>query len=80
MSPRSPIQGGGRQHTLDQTLSETDKIIRKILDVSTVDWGIEATLVEMQSLVEIGVGKNTTVAFPRPADDHHRRSRLLPAP
>jgi regulator of protease activity HflC (stomatin/prohibitin superfamily) len=30
------------QHTLDQTLSETDKInldIRKILDVSTVEWG-----------------------------------------
>jgi regulator of protease activity HflC (stomatin/prohibitin superfamily) len=30
------------QHTLDQTLSETDKInldIRAILDVTTVDWG-----------------------------------------
>src|SRR6202050_3039118 len=30
------------QHSLDQTLSETDKInldIRKILDVSTVEWG-----------------------------------------
>jgi regulator of protease activity HflC (stomatin/prohibitin superfamily) len=116
------------QHTLDQTLSETDKInldIRKILDVSTVEWGVEVTLVELkdiqlpdsmkramarqaeaerekrakiisaegeslaaaalgeasdtmmahplalqlrnlQSLVEIGVDKNTTVVFPAP--------------
>ncbi|MDQ2881728.1 MAG: SPFH domain-containing protein [Actinomycetota bacterium] len=116
------------QHTLDQTLSETDKInldIRKILDVTTVGWGVEVTLVELkdiqlpdsmkramarqaeaerekrakiisaegeslaaaalgdasdtmmahplalqlrnlQSLVEIGVDKNTTVVFPAP--------------
>ena len=116
------------QHTLDQTLSETDKInldIRKILDVTTVDWGVEVTLVELkdiqlpdsmkramarqaeaerekrakiinaegeslaaaalgdasdimmkhplalqlrnlQSLVELGVDKNTTVVFPAP--------------
>jgi regulator of protease activity HflC (stomatin/prohibitin superfamily) len=116
------------QHTLDQTLSETDKInldIRKILDVTTIDWGVEVTLVELkdiqlpdsmkramarqaeaerekrakiinaegesmaaaalgdasdimmahplalqlrnlQSLVEIGVDKNTTVVFPAP--------------
>ena len=116
------------QHTLDETLSETDKInldIREILDVTTVDWGVEVTLVELkdiqlpdsmkramarqaeaerekrakiinaegeslaaaalgdasdtmmahplalqlrnlQSLVEIGVDKNTTVVFPAP--------------
>jgi regulator of protease activity HflC (stomatin/prohibitin superfamily) len=116
------------QHSLDQTLSETDKInldIRKILDGSTVEWGVEVTLVELkdiqlpdtmkramarqaeaerekrakiisaegeslaaaalgdasdimmahplalqlrnlQSLVEIGVDKNTTVVFPAP--------------
>jgi regulator of protease activity HflC (stomatin/prohibitin superfamily) len=116
------------QHTLDQTLAETDKInldIRKILDVATVAWGVEVTLVELkdiqlpesmkramarqaeaerekrakiinaegeslaaaalgdasdtmmahplalqlrnlQSLVEIGVDKNTTVVFPAP--------------
>ena len=116
------------QHTLDQTLSETDAInldIRSILDVATVDWGVEVTLVELkdiqlpdsmkramarqaeaerekrakiinaegeslaaaalgdasdtmmahplalqlrnlQSLVEIGVDKNTTVVFPAP--------------
>jgi regulator of protease activity HflC (stomatin/prohibitin superfamily) len=116
------------QHTLDETLSETDSInkdIREILDVSTLDWGVEVTLVELkdiqlpdsmkramarqaeaerekrakiinaegesmaaaalgdasdimvahplalqlrnlQSLVEIGVDKNTTVVFPAP--------------
>jgi regulator of protease activity HflC (stomatin/prohibitin superfamily) len=116
------------QHTLDETLSETDRInldIREILDVTTVDWGVVVTLVELkdiqlpdsmkramarqaeaerekrakiinaegesmaaaalgdasdtmmahplalqlrnlQSLVEIGVDKNTTVVFPAP--------------
>jgi regulator of protease activity HflC (stomatin/prohibitin superfamily) len=116
------------QHTLDETLSETDTInkdIREILDVSTVEWGVQVTLVELkdiqlpdsmkramarqaeaerekrakiinaegeslaaaalgdasdtmmehplalqlrnlQSLVEIGVDKNTTVVFPAP--------------
>jgi regulator of protease activity HflC (stomatin/prohibitin superfamily) len=116
------------QHTLDETLSETDRIngdIRQILDVTTLDWGVEVTLVELkdiqlpdtmkramakqaeaerekrakiinaegeslaatalgvasdvmmahpvalqlrnlQSLVEIGVDKNTTIVFPAP--------------
>jgi regulator of protease activity HflC (stomatin/prohibitin superfamily) len=116
------------QHTLDETLSETDQInldIRGILDVATLDWGVEVTLVELkdiqlpdsmkramarqaeaerekrakiiaaegealaanalgtasdimmqhpvalqlrnlQSLVELGVDKNTTVVFPAP--------------
>ncbi|HVV22479.1 MAG TPA: slipin family protein [Pseudonocardiaceae bacterium] len=116
------------QHTLDETLSETDKInldIRRILDVTTTEWGVEVTLVELkdiqlpntmkramakqaeaerekrakiinaegealaaaalgkasdtmmehplalqlrnlQSIVEIGVDKNTTVVFPAP--------------
>ena len=116
------------QHTLDETLAETDKInvdIRGILDKVTTEWGIEVTLVELkdiqlpesmkramakqaeaerekrakiinaqgealaaaalgeasdtmmqhplalqlrnlQTLVEIGVDKNTTVAFPAP--------------
>ena len=116
------------QHTLDETLSETDTInldIRRILDATTAEWGVEVTLVELkdiqlpdsmqramarqaeaerekrakiinaegeslaaaalgeasdtmmahplalqlrnlQSLVEIGVDKNTTVVFPAP--------------
>lgn len=116
------------QHTLDETLAETDRInvvIRGILDTVTTEWGVEVTLVELkdiqlpdsmkramakqaeaerekrakiinaegealaaaalgrasdtmiehplalqlrnlQTLVEIGVDKNTTVAFPAP--------------
>jgi hypothetical protein len=116
------------QHTLDETLAETDRInmdIRRILDITTLEWGVEVTLVELkdiqlpetmkramakqaeaerekrakiinaegeslaaaalgeasdtmidhplalqlrnlQSLVEIGVDKNTTVVFPSP--------------
>lgn len=116
------------KHSLDETLSETDRInldIREILDVTTIAWGVEVTLVELkdiqlpetmkramarqaeaerekrakiinaegealaaaalgdasdimmvhplalqlrnlQSLVEIGVDKNTTVVFPAP--------------
>jgi regulator of protease activity HflC (stomatin/prohibitin superfamily) len=41
------------QHSLDHTLSETDKInldICKILDVSTVEWGVEVTLVELKDI------------------------------
>jgi hypothetical protein len=51
------------QHTLDQTLAETDTInvaIREILDGTTEDWGV------VESLVEIGVDQNTTVVFPAP--------------
>jgi len=41
------------QHTLDETLAETDKIngdIRQILDTSTLDWGVEVTLVELKDI------------------------------
>ncbi|QWF77949.1 slipin family protein [Amycolatopsis sp. CA-230715] len=41
------------QHTLDQTLAETDQInvdIRKILDMTTVEWGVEVTLVELKDI------------------------------
>ena len=41
------------QHTLDETLSETDRInvdIREILDVSTAEWGVEVTLVELKDI------------------------------
>jgi regulator of protease activity HflC (stomatin/prohibitin superfamily) len=42
------------QHTLDETLSETDTLnvnIREILDVTTVDWGVEVTLVELKDIL-----------------------------
>jgi len=41
------------QHTLDETLSETDRInldIREILDVITLAWGVEVTLVELKDI------------------------------
>jgi regulator of protease activity HflC (stomatin/prohibitin superfamily) len=41
------------QHSLDETLSETDRInvdIRQILDTTTVDWGVEVTLVELKDI------------------------------
>jgi membrane protease subunit (stomatin/prohibitin family) len=41
------------QHTLDETLSETDEIaldIQAILDVTTIDWGVQVTLVELKDI------------------------------
>jgi len=41
------------KHTLDEMLAETDMInadIRKILDVTTADWGVEVTLVELKDI------------------------------
>jgi regulator of protease activity HflC (stomatin/prohibitin superfamily) len=41
------------QHTLDQTLAETDRInvdIREILDVQTEEWGVVVTLVELKDI------------------------------
>ncbi|MEV4702855.1 slipin family protein [Actinoplanes sp. NPDC049316] len=41
------------RHSLDETLSETDRInadIREILDVTTVEWGVEVTLVELKDI------------------------------
>ena len=41
------------QHALDQALSETDTInadIRKILDIGTLEWGVEVTLVELKDI------------------------------
>ena len=41
------------QHTLDETLAETDRInldIREILDGTTAEWGLEVTLVELKDI------------------------------
>lgn len=41
------------QHSLDATLSETDRInrdIRQILDTTTLDWGVAVTLVELKDI------------------------------
>ncbi len=42
------------RHTLDETLAETDALnlnIREILDVLTLDWGVEVTLVELKDIL-----------------------------
>ncbi|WP_431278620.1 slipin family protein [Leifsonia poae] len=42
------------QHTLDETLAETDTLnvnIREILDRLTLDWGVEVTLVELKDIL-----------------------------
>ena len=42
------------QHSLDETLAETDKLnlnIRQILDHLTLDWGVEVTLVELKDIL-----------------------------
>jgi regulator of protease activity HflC (stomatin/prohibitin superfamily) len=41
------------QHSLDEILAETDVInsgIRQTLDVTTLDWGVEVTLVELKDI------------------------------
>ncbi|AMB58493.1 slipin family protein [Microterricola viridarii] len=42
------------QHTLDETLAETETLnlnIREILDHNTLDWGVEVTLVELKDIL-----------------------------
>ncbi len=42
------------QHSLDETLDDTDSLnlnIREILDVLTLDWGVEVTLVELRGIL-----------------------------
>ena len=68
------------QHTLDQTLSETDKInldIRAILDVTTVDWGIEVTLVELK---DIQLPESMKRAMARQAEaEREKRAKIINA-
>jgi regulator of protease activity HflC (stomatin/prohibitin superfamily) len=68
------------QHTLDQTLSETDQInldIRKILDVSTVAWGVEVTLVELKDIQLPGSMKR---AMARQAEaEREKRAKIINA-
>jgi regulator of protease activity HflC (stomatin/prohibitin superfamily) len=68
------------QHTLDQTLSETDKInldIRKILDVSTAAWGVEVTLVELK---DIQLPDSMQRAMARQAEaEREKRAKIINA-
>ena len=68
------------QHSLDQTLSETDKInvdIRKILDGTTVDWGVEVTLVELK---DIQLPDSMKRAMARQAEaEREKRAKIINA-
>ena len=68
------------QHTLDETLSETDSInvdIRRILDVTTLDWGVEVTLVELK---DIQLPDTMKRAMARQAEaEREKRAKIISA-
>ncbi|MEU7143904.1 slipin family protein [Nocardia sp. NPDC046473] len=68
------------QHTLDQALAETDTInadIRKILDTTTLDWGVEVTLVELK---DIQLPDSMKRAMARQAEaEREKRAKIIAA-
>ena len=68
------------QHTLDETLSETDKInldIQDILDVTTIEWGVEVTLVELK---DIQLPDSMKRAMARQAEaEREKRAKIIAA-
>jgi regulator of protease activity HflC (stomatin/prohibitin superfamily) len=68
------------RHTLDETLSETDKInqnIREILDVQTEEWGIEVTVVELK---DIQLADTLKRAMARQAEaEREKRAKIIAA-
>jgi regulator of protease activity HflC (stomatin/prohibitin superfamily) len=68
------------QHTLDQTLAETDRInksIREILDVQTEDWGVVVTLVELK---DIQLPESMQRAMARQAEaEREKRAKVIAA-
>jgi regulator of protease activity HflC (stomatin/prohibitin superfamily) len=68
------------RHTLDETLSETDKInqdIRTILDVQTEEWGVEVTVVELK---DIQLPETMKRAMARQAEaEREKRAKIIAA-
>jgi hypothetical protein len=68
------------QHTLDETLSETDRInlgIREILDVATAEWGVQVTLVELK---DIQLPDSMKRAMARQAEaEREKRAKIISA-
>ena len=68
------------QHTLDETLSETDRInsdIRQIQDVTTVEWGVEVTRVELKDIQLPDIMKR---AMARQAEaEREKRAKIINA-
>jgi regulator of protease activity HflC (stomatin/prohibitin superfamily) len=68
------------RHSLDEALSETDKInlnIREILDVQTEEWGIEVTVVELR---DIQLPESMQRAMARQAEaEREKRAKIIAA-
>jgi regulator of protease activity HflC (stomatin/prohibitin superfamily) len=68
------------QHTLDETLAETDRInrvIREILDVTTEAWGVVVTLVELK---DIKLPESMKRAMARQAEaEREKRAKIIAA-
>jgi regulator of protease activity HflC (stomatin/prohibitin superfamily) len=68
------------QHTLDEALSETDVInanIQRILDVATLEWGIEVNLVELK---DIQLPESMKRAMARQAEaEREKRAKIIAA-
>jgi regulator of protease activity HflC (stomatin/prohibitin superfamily) len=68
------------KHTLDETLSETDRInadIRQILDVTTVEWGVEVVLVELKD-IQLPEGMKRAMARQAEAE-REKRAKIINA-
>ena len=68
------------QHTLDEALSDTDVInasIQKILDVATLEWGVEVKLVELK---DIQLPDSMKRAMARQAEaEREKRAKIIAA-
>jgi regulator of protease activity HflC (stomatin/prohibitin superfamily) len=68
------------RHTLDETLSETNKInqnIREILDVQTEEWGVKVTVVELK---DIQLPESMQRAMARQAEaEREKRAKIIAA-
>ncbi len=68
------------QHTLDQALAETGIInadIRKSLDITTLEWGVEVTLVELK---DIQLPESMKRAMARQAEaEREKRAKIIAA-
>jgi regulator of protease activity HflC (stomatin/prohibitin superfamily) len=68
------------QHTLDETLAETDRVnlsIRQILDVATEDWGVLVTIVELK---DIQLPESMQRAMARQAEaEREKRAKIIAA-
>lgn len=68
------------QHSLDQALADTDSInsdIRRILDMTTLEWGVEVTLVELK---DIQLPESMKRAMARQAEaEREKRAKIIAA-